>query len=302
MYSVDSKYPQTENELLNSLCESVTGTSKVAIVGGHFMLLYDKIEDDLKPMIVEELGNEKHREFAKYYAGDFPVLSFQYSLELFHYLENKNIPSEIILLVNDHKFQGKNFQTDIESLIVSGKCGELRKKYYKENKIPETYKEILKSKKIDPHKIFAINKNVKRTENDLLPKESWFYSEHKLRKRFGKYILPNLLKREEVNLIKHENEIIYQNPTKNVGICLTENGSCGCSAEVIELISNLQEKDVKEIIMFVPSECGDAVNNGIEAALNINGKVAKVTSITGFGKTSMNESHESFLIMEHIFE
>lgn len=304
MYSAEKYDPKTESELLKLLSESVTGKNKVAIVGGHFMLLYDKATDELKPVILQDLEKENQKEFAKQFAGNFPLRSFQYSVDLFKQLENRKVQNGILLLVNDHKFQSESFQKDI-SAEINGRGGDLRQEYFRKNKIPESYLETLKANGIESKNIFVRNNDVKRSESDLLPKESWYYSEQKLRKRFEKYVVPELLKKEKIYQLESGKgtNVFYQTPNVGTEICLTENGACGCSAEVTELISNLLRKGMNEIILFIPNECVNAVDNGINAALNINEVAAKVITISGLGGMGFKENPNlPFAVVEHIFE
>jgi hypothetical protein len=303
MYSTEKFYPKTESELLNLLSAAISGKNKVVIVGGHFMLFYDKVKNELQPVIFEDLEKDNQKLFAKQFAGNFPLKSFQYSVDLYKLLENRNIDSGILLLVNDHKFQSESFQKNISTEII-GRGGELRQAYFRRNKIPEIYLHTLKEKGIECKNILVNNNDVKRKESDLLPKESWYYSEQKLRKRFDKYVAPKLLKNEKIYQVESGKgtDIFFQTPNIGTELCLTENGSCGCSAEVIEFISNLLNRGVTEIVFFVPNECANAVDSGIMAALGINEKSAKVITISNFGGMGFNESlNLPFTVVDHIF-
>lgn len=95
----------------------------------------------------------------------------------------------------------------------------------------------------------------------------------------------------------------YESAAQGHYICLTENGTCACSAEVIELIIDLLNREMKEIIFFVPNECISSVDNGIMAALNIKGQSARVLTVSNFGGMGFNEeATNEFVVTEHIFE
>jgi hypothetical protein len=304
MYYTQKYYPNTQTELLNVLNESVSGKSKIAIVGGHFMLLYDKTDDDLKPVIIQEFEKENLKMFAKQFAGNLPLSSFKFSVELFKNFKKQNIESGIILLVNDHKFQSVNFQPDIVSSI-KGRGGELRKEYFSRNIIPNCYIQVLDSERISVDHILIDNNDIKRHSSDLLPKKSWFYSEKRLKNRFDYFVKIQLMKRGIIreDIIGDKVELFYESPNNGNNFCLTENGSCACSAEIIEFITNLLGRNINEIFIMVPDECVSAVDNGIFAALNICEVFAKVTTITGFGGMGIDENLErSYIVTEHIYE
>jgi hypothetical protein len=304
MYSAEKYYPQKASELLDLLSNSVIGKTKVAIVGGHFMLFYDKLKDNLQPVISQELENENQKKFAVEFAGNFPLRSFHFSVELFKQLNKRNIQSGILLLVNDHKFQSESFQKDI-STQINGRGGELRQVYFRKNEIPSSYLATLKDNGFESNNILINNFDLKRRESDLLPKLSWYFSEQKLRKRFDKYVVPQLLKKHKVYQIKTGRgiDIFYQAPYTGTEICLTENGSCGCSAEVTVLISDLLSKGINEIIFFIPNECVNAVENGIIVSLNINEVAAKVITISGMGGMGCKENSKlPYAVVAHSFE
>lgn len=268
------------------------------------MLLYDKAANELKPVIWQELESESQKKFAEQNAGNFPVRSFCYSTELYKQFRQRKIESGIVLLINDHKFQSANFQPDVASSF-NGKAGELRKKYFSKNIIPGCYAEILEAEKISKEEILIDNNNNKRDSDDLLPQQSWFYSEQKLRRRFDNLLKPELMKQGSIrqDVIGNKVELYFESPNHSNDFCLTENGSCACSAEVIEFISNLLNRNMNEIIIFVPNECAVPVDNGVMAALNINSKLAKVLTVSNFGGMGFNEKiQRPYTVTEHVFE
>jgi len=295
---------KNEASLLDFLGGKISGNKKVAIIGGHYMLFYDKAKDELKPVIWQELEIEQQKKFAEQNAGNFPVRSLRYSIELFKKLKVRNIKSGIILLVNDHKFQSVNFQSGIASFIA-GRGGELRKKYFNKNIIPGCYDEILETENISKDEILFNNDDPGRQSGDLLPKKSWFYSEQKLRNRFDEFVKPELLSSGNIRQdhVGSRVDLYFESPNHNNDFCLTENGSCACSGEVIEFISNLIRREIFEIVFFVPNECASPVDNGVMAALSISGKAAKVWTVFNFGGMGFSENtNRPFTVTEHINE
>lgn len=304
MYITERYNPNTESDLLNLLNESVTGKNKVAIVGGHYMLLYDKASDELKPVIWQELETEGQKKFAEQNAGNFPIRSFHYSIKLYKIFKNRKIESGLVLLINDHKFQSSNFQPDVVT-NVKGRGGELRKFFFNKNVIPDCYEEILEKEKVSKTDCLIENSNFRRQSDDLLPPQSWFFSEQKLRRRFDKLLKPRLMRQGNIrqDIIGNQVDLYFELPNNSNDFCLTENGSCACSAEIIEFISNLLNRNMNEIIIFVPNECAVPVDNGVMAALNIKARQAKVLTVSNFGGMGFNERIiRPFTVTEHIFE
>ncbi len=304
MYNFEKYNPISEIELITLLGKLVSKKNKIAIIGGHFMLFYNKLNNELEPVIWQDLTNERHKEFAKQNAGNFPLRSFRYSVDLYKLFKHQNIQSGLVLLVNDHKFQSPNFQSEITDYI-KGHGGELRKNFYTKNIIPHCYSEILKNEGISQKEILIDNTNLNREQEDLLPIISCYYSEQKLRNRFDDFVKADLIHqgyiRQEV--VGKKINLYFQLAHKYNDFCLTENGSCACSAEVIEFITNLLKRNFFEIIFFVPNECAIAVDNGIMGALNINKITAKVFTVTNFGGMGFDEHiKRPYTITEHIYE
>jgi hypothetical protein len=302
-YTLVKKSLDNKDELLNELIERVK-SKRVAIIGGHFLLYYNQSKDELEPLILDDLSENIYIELAKNYAGNFPELSFEYSIELYHSLCKKNIQSKIILLVNDHKFQDGNYQSNIEEQIAD-KAGDLRKQFYSKNEIPNKYSDMLAKYGLLDKDVIYLHDNQTRTKEDLLPKESFYFSEQKLRNRFDKYVKPGLIKKNLIyqSINGKRVDLYYDMPSMGCEISITEEGTCGCSAEVIELINNLRQKEFDEIIFFVPHECSIAVENGIMAALNINSKKLKVITIEGLGGMKQNvHNTNKYSITEQNYE
>ena len=293
MYSSEKYFCKTSYDLIELISNKTDRHSNMAIVGGHFMLFYDKESNMLKPVIWQELTNQQHIQFAKLQAGNFPLDSLKYSIELYKINMIKDIKSGVILMVNDHKFQSYNFQPDIIEL-VQGRGGDLRKEYFHKNIVPECYLEEIKNNSIQINDILIHNDNIKRKANELLPKKSWYYSETRLKNRFEYYVQDDLLAQGKIKKesTSNGNEIVFETSNLNDEICLSENGSCSCSAELIEFVHNVFDRGFTEIVIFVPNECASAVDGGILASLqiyNIKGKVWTVSNFGGMGVTSTAE-------------
>lgn len=296
-YYTQLKQFACEKEMLEYLGKlpPIEAGVKIAIVGGHFMLLYDKVEDKLRPMVWQDLKKSEHIKYSKMITGNFPVHTFNYAVDLYSQYKEKGYDSGIVLLVNDHKFQHHNSK-------VNGNGGELRKRYYRNGQvIPESFLRILSEKSFDKQKIFIDYNKPDRQKQDLLPKETIMYSEQVLRNRFEKHIKPKIAKTESFKEITSNgvSNLYYYSRERHEYLCLTEEGTCGCSGEVVEFVSELLRRNIRQIILFSPSECEAPVNVGVEVALDLYGKISDkpakaliIAGIGGVGGENMKENSD----------
>jgi hypothetical protein len=270
--------------------EPLTKNGEIAIVGGHFILFYDKKSDKLKPLIYNDLSNKKDLEFAELFAGDFPTKSFEYSIRLIKHYLSKNNKARNVFLINDHKFQALDFQPNTKHL-THGKGGVLRKSFYRDpTMFPSSFSMIIRKYGFDRiSDVVFENYNSNRQPQDILPNPSFFFSEQALRTRFDKKTKSKRIKEMvfiQSKSSESEHSDLYYSLNNNQ-ICLTESGHCGCSLEVMEFIHSLVNHGFQQIIFFVPIECKDAVNIGIGVALDTLNLSAhtkiEVTIVTSIG-------------------
>lgn len=279
----------------------------IAIVGGHYMLFYDKHEDCLKPLVYQDLTNEKHIEFAKLMAGDFPVRTFNYSVELIKHFRSKGINAGNVFIINDHKFQSMDFQPNILNL-VKNRGGDLRSKYYRgKNAFPGSFQNLIEQQGFkNVRDVVFDNDDFDRNRGSILPRKTIFHSEQFLRRQFDR-----IRKKKFVNN-KHfffrqnglTEELFFGDNHKEV--CLTEHGSCGCSLEVMEFMFKLMENKLNTVILFIPSECINQVNNGIELSLKFIKEVVEkdveAIVVTGIGGGMHREEYDKLNIFEHRYK
>lgn len=243
------------------------------------MLFYDRNRDELVPLIPEDLNGEQ-KKFAELFAGNFPINSFSQSLSLLQYLDSINVESKLVLIVNDHKFQSRNFQQNIATLI-NGRTNELRKAYYGKNTIPVSYSILLRNHNLSENVIqqyFVQNKQ----KQEAVKKHGFFFSEQRLRNKFEKHLREKLLNEGKVRKVDIHGSIeIHYEGFLNSDICLTENGSCGCSGEIMEFIYELSALGYNEVYFFIPAECREAANNGCAVVTHILETPMTITTIHG---------------------
>ena len=267
--------------------------ANTAIVAGHYMLMYHSDSDSLVSMVHQDNYSKRAVEHSKNLAGNFPVHSLQYGLELYDHI-NKTSNCGIILLVDDHKFQSPSFQP-FDREFIKGRGGSLRKAYYrKPDMLPSTYINMIEGMGGDLNEIL-INNNSNRKKDEILPSECYCYSEQVLRNKFDKRTKPKLLENKHFYESVSDDVInLYYIPDHNSEtICLSEEGKCGCSGEVIQFFLELSDRGYDEIIFIIPFECNAPVDSGSHAALEIlasRGVTSfKLTTIHGYGFHDFSE-------------
>lgn len=285
------KYNQkTEAELLKLLSNVVSSKSKVAIVGGHYMLFYDLQKDELVPLIKQNLQKENQKEFAELFTGNFPEKSIKFSADLLIELKRKKVVSKLVFIVNDHKFQSKNFQPNITDAIA-GRTGELRKNYYNKNRLPGYYEKLLAERHLLV-KDYVQHYYVKsKQKEDNVLKTGLFFSEQRLRNKFEKNLKEKLTKEGKIRKVKNSGAVeVYYNGFINEDVCLTENGGCGCSGEVMEFLYELSALGYTDVFFFVPNECVEAANNGFKVVADTITAPISIYSIYGMGGMGVKDS------------
>ena len=185
LYSTKSAF-QTEDELLQFLTSaSFKNDGPVAIVAGHFMLMYDDRLQSLVPMIWQDSTNPRVQHFSQEKAGGFPISTFRTGLRLRDVLTSSGGSASLALVVNDHIFQTPGWEQ--QNLPKGTRLpGNLRKQFYRSaNPIPESFKAVLAS--LPPAtsaEALLRNDNLKRSDDDILPPETHFFSEQNLRRKF----------------------------------------------------------------------------------------------------------------------
>ena len=86
-------------------------------------------------------------------------------------------------------------------------------------------------------------------------------------------------------------------------ICLSDDGECGCSGEVIQMMLEILQIEKKvNLLLMVPEDCYQSVSIGVESFLhyksmydNIKGN-CKIIVSTGFNELNSNQEDSEILI------
>lgn len=273
-----STYFSETDELLLNIGESYKNDQKIAILGGHFLIDYSAENKTLKPLIVEDIADDEFKAVAQLEAGDFPFCSFKFALSLFKNFSKSFIDSKIVLLVNDHKtpYLSANHKKQL--------LPDLRKEYYQKNQIPESYLKLLSDHYLSEKEVLLPNSEIGSTVNT----SNFLFSENHFRKRFDKFLKGKVLKSDGFYSkigVSGKRDVFIEG-LMGEDYCLSIDGACGCSGEVMQLIYTMVQKErYHNLIMFIPYECAIGVNNGIYAMLhyfsmlNINVNVKMITCL-----------------------
>lgn len=316
-----------ESSLLDFLESQVPGDgTKTALMAGHYMLMYDEDKDRLVPMVWQDATNPTVEKASKDMAGDFPLRSFKYGLDLWQKGQKQDSHVEIVLLINDHQFQSSHFRANYDQ--PKGRGGELRKEYYRRSdNFPQSFRRLLSERGLEKSTVLLSNNDSDRDvhfdEHDatILSPESVFFSEQHLRRRFDRNTRKKLSNDPcfEINRLSRGGyELFYHPEGSSSRLCLTDptkdeeestETDCGCSGEVIQFLIKLSEEGFTNTIMFVPSECEQAVKNGVQAALYVLDryydsamKVITVAGIGGMGEFRSSGIGASIRAEEHILQ
>lgn len=263
-------------------------SDRVGIVAGHYMLMYDDQADALVPMIYQDTSNPRVYDFSRKMAGTFPLRTFMLGLQIKKIYAARAIPTQVSLIVNDHIFQTAGWSS--QNLCSKQSTGDLRHNYYRQRyPLPKSFFKVLQSAGLTSEVILD-NNNSTRTPADILPKNTRLFSEQALRNHFDQRTRLELRKLPifaEVREPGGKSTLMFVRDNASSSICLTENGDCGCSGELIEFFIRIAARKWTSLIFFVPDECQLPASAGIQAFLHLPEQyrdiIASIYLVSGMG-------------------
>jgi len=134
--------------------------------------------------------------------------------------------------------------------------------------------------------------NSKQKEDNVL-KDGFFFSEQRLRNKFEKNLKDKLSEEGKIRKVENSGAVeVYYSGFANEDICLTENGGCGCSGEVMEFLYELSALGYTDVFFFVPNECVEAANNGFAVVADTLTAPISIYSIYGMGGMGVKDSKQ----------
>jgi hypothetical protein len=299
----------SEKKLMTTIETLNLNTGKIAIIGGHYMLLYERSSDSLKPAIYQDFEEGGNREFSRQSSHNFPIWSFELSVNLHYHFKSKKIESKCIMLVNDESFTRRDFRSVEHYDQIKERGFELRKKYFsEENNLPKSFTRILKGFMLKPSEFFYRFINPAQNEDALVPPESIFVSERRLCKSLKKTVRLARTNDELFNIIDIDreeqdniNELTVESHKIN-SICLIEKGACNCGGKAFQFYLNLIEVGFDTIIFFVPDECKKQVMEGTDLICNskrVKNKLINIINITTFDSNLEETEEDQDVILSH---
>lgn len=270
--SLDREQYSCVHDLTESLYRRLRSWPKpIAVMGGHFMLMYSSNLDCLVPMIPGAPSFGQELSSIQPVAEAFAIDSLKVSAQLL-----SRLPSEaarLVLLVNDHQFQ--RIQKN-----VPREHGMLRQRFYRDNPdIPDSYRSILLEEGVDIERSILRNDLPSRKGRGILTKLTPYFSEQNLRNIFNDRTLPELQNLPEFECLEDKvgsRRLIYRRPGEKNPLPLTDDHAlCGCSGEVVQLLRELTEtRDInrpraRSALLIVPKDCATPVQIGVTAGLDL---------------------------------
>ncbi len=270
MYNSEKDVVNNEQELIGFLSDKYQNyKGNQVIMGGHYLLLYDKEKKSLFPSIKEETNNIFLKKYIDDIIKDFPFKSFNISVELTKLFRNL----KTALLVNDQSFRSKAI-TEHDKNVINGDGFLLRKNYFHSPKnIPKVYAKLLQNNNIKEKDFFLTNFEPNADENTKLPLESFFFSESVLHRNFRKQTMGKLISEKTLycTINNNEKEVRYQSTyKKNTGdYCVSSSRTSPCMVIALQLFYELFIKyKTDHVFMLVPNDCEASVNKAAEIILD----------------------------------
>lgn len=248
---IQHTYPRTREELSTLVRERTAGAESVAIQAGHFLLYYDRTEDQLLPCVASELIGPRHEPIRKA-AGFFPILTWELGVRLLNAIPAKS--KFIMALVNDWQYVPKDVP---------------RARFYEQTPhIPTTFQNCLDER---GNGIKLLMPAQKRNGN----KTGQLFSEHGLRKQYARHV-KQLIEKSELPRnaeLQGNSENLTCNLVDTLGrkqeiYCTGK--SENCTHEVAELIFSVNAlTECDAFINLYPLVCKEYVETGTELSFEL---------------------------------
>jgi hypothetical protein len=290
----------TADEVHAGVLSALSGHANVAVVAGHFMLMYDDLAETLVPMVYRDSDNPRVVALSREMAGDFPVRTFQHGVTLAQGLRSTGHEARIALLVNDHIFQTNGWRP--QNLDDHSRARNLRHAYYRRRQpVPSSYLRHLAKMNLTVDQVLLDNNSSVRSRTDTIPKMSLLFSEQTMRGVFQKETCRELVNFPGFTVKKAGGvtSLHFREPGAANLMCLADEQGCGCSGEIVEFLVTLSQRGFNAVTIYVPHECWDAARAGVVASLHlpvsIREHLSRVILIGGFGGVaSLHDRKEGY--------
>ncbi len=255
-------YPKTLGELESMVAPRCADATSVTVQAGHFLVYYDRTEDQLLPCVESELLGPRHEVIRKE-VGHFPLLTWEIGVRL---LASLPAPKKhLMVLVNDWQYLPDGID---------------RSRFYEAHKtLPASYTSILETEEDSIELLTPHQYGKSMFTGD-------FFGEQSLRNQYGKHVkqliaqgkLPDnaeldmngdTLSCSLVDVVGHKQEIYCAGKGQN------------CTHEVAELLHTVASiTQCSVFINLFPLVCKQYVEAGTELGFDLfNTPVATVINI-----------------------
>jgi hypothetical protein len=294
-YHTDIHYVENTEAFILFFSKVLGKTGKVqhiSILAGHYQVVFDEISNTLVPLIPEEYPKGTALQVrSKMYAGDYPFRSFLLGLDVLQYLWTHNYDAKILLLVNDRNIKRGN---RLDLPLEQDSTNRLRRNYYHRTQVlPKVFEKTCSERQMAVQDVFVTNKDARDTPGGILPKDTIFFSEQVLMRRFKSYTLRKRL--EEKQFIISETEgaknVIYPARTPFTGdYCVLGAKQSSCISVAIELISLMVEMGASHMILAIPNDCLAPINEAAEIVLSIYKKELSIFVLSNLESQAFSSS------------
>lgn len=251
-----------EEQMRNTILEAVSSwPGNLAIVAGHFMVLYRESQRRLVPIVRSSILNDpKATPLEQQYAmeiGDLPERSFELAVEV-----AKRRPegtTSILVLVDDHQF--KRIQRDRPN---ENELATFRRNFFlSPSSFPDSFTHILENGKVTKD-ILELSLFGARREPTVLFSETVLQrhftrkTRHWLEGQPGFFLIDNPLMPKR---------LFYQVATYPPSCFLDESNEPTCSATAIQLMIEVARRGARNCLSFVPHFCFRQVQVAAAAAI-----------------------------------
>lgn len=266
--------------------------ARTAVLSGHYSLMYDDFKGALVPMVWQDCDNPRLRTLAQEAAGDFPIRSLRHGISFLKGSQGGQADTKLLLLVNDAIFHRLPYPDEITGPVAQD-AAQLRRKYYRQrNPLPASFSQLISCEGLSPESVFLDNSASQRPETSVLPKNTFFFSEQLLRKRFQHRTKLEIARAKGFPALMKGLLRDFHTWSTNERGCLTSTDrlDTGCYQGVVQLILTLLDTGFTGLILLTPEDCAFPVLSGTITALcwakHSYSAKARITVVRGIGCAS----------------
>lgn len=241
----------SEDELREVVDAALRGASgKLAVMGGHFMLVEDEETGSLVPGIASEQTSATMRRRVAGRVGIFPEYTWRLAVDLIGAHAGAHPDARLLLLVNDWQY-----------VPTRRSAGELRAEFYRGfTQLPAEYERVLSEAGHTADRVLPSRKH------PLAFPETWL--KYRFQKAAGKLVKQGLLERRVLDPGTNDSEVGFLDENGDYR-ALISCGVTGCAGEITEMVAEVHRAGYRALVVLAPGECLQPVRAGVATALDL---------------------------------